>query len=106
MAHTGRTARVSRAKVPAPSPKLSAGAEKWVQQTLKKMTPEEKIGQLLMVYYYGGFLAVESPQYKDLLHEVEQSHVGGFVVQTRPTPLGYDRSQVYPTAVLANALQR
>jgi len=100
MAHPGRTERPAH-----PKAKLSAGDEKWVAQTLKKMTLEEKLGQLLMVYYFGGFLSTESEEYKQLLRQVEQNHVGGFVVQTRGTPLGYDRSQVYPTAVLANELQ-
>ena len=100
MAHPGRTEKPAHAKA-----KLSSDAEKWVAQTLKKMTLEEKLGQLLLVYYFGGFLSTESEQYQQLLHQVEQKHVGGFVVQTRGTPLGYDRSQVYPTAVLANQLQ-
>ena len=100
MAHPGRTEKPAHAKA-----KLSADAEKWVAQTLKKMTLEEKLGQLLLVYYFGGFLSTESEQYQQLLRQVEQKHVGGFVVQTRGTPLGYDRSQVYPTAVLANQLQ-
>ncbi|HEX2714270.1 MAG TPA: glycoside hydrolase family 3 N-terminal domain-containing protein [Candidatus Acidoferrales bacterium] len=100
MANPGRTEK----RAP-PRAKLSADAEKWVTQTLKKMTLEEKLGQLLMVYYFGGFLSAESEQYQGLLRQVEQNHVGGFVVQTRGTPLGYDKSQVYPTAVLANQLQ-
>ncbi len=100
MAHPGRTEKPAHAKA-----RLSADAEKWVAQTLKKMTLEEKLGQLLLVYYFGGFLSTESEQYQQLLRQVEQKHVGGFVVQTRGTPLGYDRSQVYPTAVLANQLQ-
>jgi len=86
--------------------KLPRDAEKWADRTLKKMTLEEKLGQLLVVYYYGGFLSAESEPYKDLLRQVEQNHVGGFVVQTRGTPLGIAYSQVYPTAVLANQLQR
>src|SRR5574337_223452 len=106
MAHTGRTEKSSRGKATSPPSKLSAEAEKWVAQTLKKMTLEEKLGQLLTVYYYGGFLSTGSEQYKELMRRVEQSHVGGFIVQTRGTPLGYDRSQAYPTAILANQLQK
>ncbi len=100
MAHPGRTEKASR-----PKARLSADAEKWVAQTLKKMTVEEKLGQLLAVYYFGGFVSTESEAYRQLLQQVEQNHVGGFIVQTRGTPLGIDRSQVYPTAVLANQLQ-
>lgn len=86
--------------------KLSAEDEKWVAQTLKKMTLDEKLGQLMMIFYYGGFLSTESEQYKELLRQVEQDHVGGLVVQTRGSPLGVERSQAYPTAILANDLQR
>src|SRR2546428_4311993 len=105
MAQISRTAKPSTAGAALSPTKLSADGEKWVAQTLKSMTLEEKLGQLVMVFYYGGFLAAESPGYKDLLRQVEQTHLGGFVVQTRGAPLGIERSQVYPTAVLANHLQ-
>jgi beta-N-acetylhexosaminidase len=115
MTHTGRSAKPAppqRATPAAPSAmkppakKLSSDQEKWVAQTLKKMTLEEKLGQLVMIFYYGGFLSTESEQYKELLRLVEQNHIGGLVVQTRGSPLGVERSQAYPTAVLANDLQR
>ncbi len=106
MAQTGRTEKHSpRKENTLSSKKLSSADEKWVAGTLKKMTLEEKLGQLLMVFYYGGFLSTESTPYQDLLRRVEENHVGGFVVQTRGSPLGVERSQVYPTAVLANQLQ-
>ncbi len=105
IAHTGRTQKTPPKKAPA-SAKLTPAEEKWVAATLKKMTLEEKVGQLLLVYYFGGFLSTESEQYKELLRQVEKNRVGGFVVQTRGSPLGIERSQVYPTAVLANELQR
>ncbi|MBI3664561.1 MAG: serine hydrolase [Acidobacteria bacterium] len=97
-------ARTQKASLPAA--KLPRDAEKWVERTLKKMTLEEKLGQLVMVFYYGGFLSTESEQYRELLRQVEKNHVGGIVVQTRGTPLGIEYSQVYPTAALANQLQR
>jgi beta-glucosidase-like glycosyl hydrolase/CubicO group peptidase (beta-lactamase class C family) len=90
----------------ATSKSLPREAEHWVQATRKKMTLDEKVGQLLVVFYYGGFASTESDYYKELLRQVEQNHVGGFVVQTRGSPLGVVRSQVYPTAALANQLQR
>jgi beta-glucosidase-like glycosyl hydrolase/CubicO group peptidase (beta-lactamase class C family) len=77
----------------------------WVESTLKKMTLREKLGQLLMPYYFGVFESTESPAYKDLLRQVEDNHVGGFILGTIRGPLGIERSQVYPTAVITNALQ-
>jgi beta-glucosidase-like glycosyl hydrolase/CubicO group peptidase (beta-lactamase class C family) len=73
--------------------------------TLKKMTLDEKVGQVMMVFYFGGFTSAESDEYREMLALVEQKHIGGLVVRTRGTPLGVGRSQVYPTAALANQLQ-
>src|SRR5579872_4345878 len=105
MATTGRTHKTPRARVAPTHAKLSAQGERWVAQTLKKMTVEEKIGQLFAVWYYGGFISAESPEYKELLRSVEQKHVGSFAIRTSGSPVGIKRSQVYPTAVLANMLQ-
>lgn len=89
---------------PAKKP-LPRADERWVESTLKKMSLDEKVGQLMMVFYFGGFTSADSVEYKDLMELVEQRHIGGMVVRTRGTPLGVGRSQAYPTAVLANQLQ-
>jgi beta-N-acetylhexosaminidase len=105
MATTSRTQKPPRSAA-APSPaKLSPEAERWVAQTLKKMTNDEKIGQLFAVWGYGAFLSTESPTYRELLRDVEEKHIGSFAIQTQGSPLGIERSQVYPTAVLVNTLQ-
>ncbi len=70
------------------------------------MTLREKVGQMLMPYYFGVFTSTESPDYKELVHEVEENHVGGLIAGTIRGPLGIERSQVYPTAILTNDLQR
>src|SRR5437667_717050 len=85
--------------------KLSPGASAWVESTLRKMAVDEKIGQLLFTTYHGGFTATDSPAYQQLLHDVQDLHVGGFIVITHGSPLGIVKSQAYPTAVLANQLQ-
>src|SRR5215472_7475456 len=58
---------------------LSPAASAWVESTLGKMTVDEKIGQLLFTTYYGGFTATDSPAYQQLLHNVQDLHVGGFI---------------------------
>jgi beta-N-acetylhexosaminidase len=78
----------------------------WVEQTLKKMTPREKLGQMLMISYFGAFSSTESPDYKEMLRQVEENHVGGLIVTTDRGPLGIERSQVYPTAAITNELQQ
>jgi beta-N-acetylhexosaminidase len=96
----------SRAQKPSPkTPRQPAANAAWVEATLKKMTLREKLGQMLMPYYFGVFTSTESADYKDLLHQVEENHVGGFILGTQRGPLGIERSQVYPTAVITNELQ-
>lgn len=84
---------------------LSPAASAWVESTLRKMTADEKIGQLLFTTYHGSFTSTDSDAYRQLLHEVQDLHVGGFIVITHGSPLGIVKSQAYPTAVLANQLQ-
>ncbi len=85
--------------------KLSPAASAWVESTLRKMTVDEKIGQLLFTTYHGSFTAVDSAAYQQILHDVKDLHVGGFINVTHGSPLGIVKSQAYPTAVLNNQLQ-
>src|SRR5689334_4422873 len=84
---------------------LSPAASAWVESTLRKMTVNEKIGQLLFTTYHGSFTATDSDAYRQLQHDVQDLHVGGFIAITHGSPLGIVKSQAYPTAVLANQLQ-
>jgi beta-N-acetylhexosaminidase len=95
----------SRAKKKTPTKSRAAGNTSWVETTLRKITLEEKVGQMLMPYYFGGFTSTESSEFKELVHQVEQNHVGGLIVGTERAPLGIERSEVYPTAVITNELQ-
>jgi beta-N-acetylhexosaminidase len=88
------------------STRRSVASSPWVEATLKKMTLREKLGQMLMPYYFGVFTSTDSPSYKELLRQVEEDHVGGFILGTQRGPLGIERSQVYPTAALTNELQK
>lgn len=77
--------------------KLSKQEEKWVRDTLKKMTLAEKIGQMFLAdAYYTGFWNRDHEAYKQLQHQVTDNKVGGILVF---------RSQVWPTAVLNNRWQ-
>jgi beta-N-acetylhexosaminidase len=96
----------ARSQKTPPTKSRSAASDAWAEQTLKKMTLREKLGQLLMVSFFGVFDSAESPEYKEVLREVEENHVGGLIIVTDRGPLGIERSQVYPTAVATNELQR
>ena len=100
------TPSVSAQKKKAPAPPRMQSGEKWVQQTLAKMTLDEKLGQMVMVYYWGRFTSADDPDFRDLLRQVKEQHIGGLILQAQRTPTGVERSQVYPTAALSNELQR
>src|SRR3984957_11750891 len=106
MATTGSTQKTPRAPAAAKPARLTPEGERWVSQTLKSMSLDEKIGQLFAVWAYGSFQSTESQDYKELLRDVEEKHIGSFAIQTQSSPLGVERSQVYPTAVLVNTLQK
>jgi len=72
---------------------------------LRRMTVDEKVGQLLFTTYHGTFTSTDSAAYQQMLHDVNDLHAGGLILVTRITPLGIEKSQTYPSAVLSNQLQ-
>jgi len=55
-------------------------ADHWVQRTLKKMTLDEKIGQLIASSINAAYLSADSEEYERLLHLVRDLKVGAFHV--------------------------
>ena len=94
-----------RAQATSPLTPLTPEQNKWVESTLQHMTVEEKVGQLLFTTYHGSFTATDSEAYAELMHDINDLHVGGFITITHGSPLGIIKDQAYPTAVLANQLQ-
>ena len=84
---------------------LTPEQQEWVETTLRQMTLEEKVGQLLLTTYHGSFTARDSDTYSRMMHDIDDLHVGGFITITHGSPLGIVKDQAYPTAVLANQLQ-
>jgi beta-N-acetylhexosaminidase len=65
----------------APDPlAIDKAGEKWVQTTMKKMTTEEKVGQLLVSSFQSSFLSTDSEGFAELAKAVREYHVGGFHV--------------------------
>ncbi|HTS10711.1 MAG TPA: glycoside hydrolase family 3 N-terminal domain-containing protein [Candidatus Limnocylindrales bacterium] len=92
-------------KTPKTKSRPAAGSP-WVEQTLKRMTLREKLGQMMMIYYFDVFTSTQSPDYKEMVREIDDNHIGGIILGTIRGPLGIERAQVYPTAVITNEFQR
>jgi len=90
----------SCAGVPAPavSPRLVAPDGAWVARTLKRMTVEEKVGQLIACRFTSEFRNADSAALRELESLVAESRIGGLILFA---PAG-----VTETAVLANAFQK
>ncbi len=88
------------ARVPAPStsPRLAAPDGGWVARTLKRMTIEEKVGQMISCRFTADFRNADSATIRELESLVSKSGIGGLIL--------FAPARVYETAELANAFQK
>lgn len=85
--------------------KLDSGGEKWAEKTLKKLSLEEKVGQLFMVRVQAEFLNVNSPQYLTLRDTIYKYHVGSLILTVRAEGPFLYKNEPYEAAELVNRLQ-
>jgi beta-N-acetylhexosaminidase len=79
---------------------------KWAEKTLRKLSLEEKIGQLFMIWCRASFLNVDSPEYLELREALEKYHVGSFAMTVHVDGPILVRSGPYEAAELLNRLQK
>src|SRR2546425_7268233 len=79
------------------SPRPSRAALKWADKELRKMSLDEKIGQLICAAVNATFLNQDSEAFKALRHQVVDNHVGGIILFRGP---------VYESVVLVNRMQQ
>jgi len=82
------------------------GGEKWAEKTLHKLTLEEKVGQVFMIWCRASFLNVENPEYLQLREAMQKYHVGSFAMTVHVDGPYLMRSEPYEAAELLNRLQR
>ncbi len=75
----------------------SSDALKWADKELKRMSLDEKIGQLIAVGLNATYLNQDSEAFKDLRHQIVDNHVGGIVLFRGP---------VYESVMLVNRMQQ
>src|SRR5215472_3294250 len=84
---------------------LDHDGEKWAEKTLHKMSVEEKVGQLFMVWARAEFLNANSPEYFKLRDEINNYHVGSFAMSVPYEPPFLYKTGPYEAADLLNRLQ-
>src|SRR5688572_31269840 len=75
----------------------SSKALQWANDVLRKMSLEEKIGQLISVGLNATFLNQESEAFRTLKHHIEDNKVGGIILFRGP---------VYESVILVNRMQQ
>jgi beta-N-acetylhexosaminidase len=75
-----------------PPSALDRAGEKWVQDTLKKMTLDEKVGQLIATSFDAVYMSADSEAYQKKLRQIRELHVGSVHV--------FGGSELVPAALL------
>ncbi|MEA2175659.1 MAG: beta-N-acetylhexosaminidase [Blastocatellia bacterium] len=91
----GDTHKLSSAPAPYPA-KPSAGALKWANKELARMSLDEKIGQLISVGVNATFLNQDSEAFRALRKQVQENKIGGIILFRGP---------VYESVILVNRMQ-
>jgi beta-N-acetylhexosaminidase len=83
----------------------TADAQKWADKTLRKLSLEEKIGQMFLMRGRAEFLNVTSPDYLQLRDQIRRYHIGGVVLTVRTDGPFLLRNQPFEAATFTNRLQ-
>src|ERR1043166_6872783 len=85
--------------------RLDKDGQKWVEKTLRRMAPEEKVGQLFMIWTRVTFMNEADPAWIALRDSLRNYHMGGLCLSV---PFGAGvllRTQPYEAAELLNRLE-
>ena len=97
----------AREKFQTPAPvHLDKKGEKWARASLRKMSLEQKIGQMFVIWVRARFLNVDSPEYLGLRDAMRQYHIGGFGLTVNFEDGMLYKNEPLEAATLINRLQK
>ena len=85
---------------------VDKAGQKWVDKTLRKMSPEDKVGQLFSIWVRVQFLNDADPIFIQLRDNIRKYHIGSVVMSVPVDGAVLLKSQPYVAAELLNRLQR
>jgi len=85
---------------------LDRKGEKWAEKTLHRLSLEEKVGQVFMIWVRAQYLNIDSPESVQLRALMSKYHIGSFAMTVPYDPPFLYRTQPYEAAELLNRLQR
>ena len=81
-------------------------SRRWVEQTLKKLTLEEKVGQMLNVRYFTDFQNFDSDGYRQFRDQMRKYHIGSVTLTVHVEGAFLLKNPPLEVASIANQLQR
>jgi beta-N-acetylhexosaminidase len=85
---------------------LTKDGRRWAAQTLKKLSLEEKVGQMLNVRYFTDFQNFESENYHQFRDQMRKYHIGSITLTVHVEGGSLLRNPPLEIASMANQLQR
>jgi beta-N-acetylhexosaminidase len=85
---------------------LDQQGDKWARASLKKMSLEQKIGQMFMIWAFARFTNFDGPDYIGLRDTMRKYHIGGFALTVSFDDGLLDKTPPLEAAMLTNQLQR
>ena len=87
---------------------LGSGREgnAWIEQTLKQLSLEEKVGQMLQIRVYGDYQDLAGPEYTIVRGEIQKYHVGSIDLGARMSGPNLVKGTPVQVATVLNQLQR
>jgi len=79
---------------------------RWAEQTLKQLSVEEKIGQMLQVRIYGDYLDFNDPTYRFVVDQIQKYHIGSVDLAGRMSGPNLVKGTPAQVAAITNQLQR
>jgi beta-N-acetylhexosaminidase len=93
--------------IPRPAPiHLDKDGKKWADKTLRKMTTEEKVGQVFMIWLKVQFFNEADPTWTTLLDNIRKHHIGGIAMTVPMDGSVLLKNQPYEATALLNKLQQ
>ena len=86
--------------------RLDKDGKKWVEKTLLKMSPEEKVGQLFMIWVRTQFFNEQDPNWLLLRDNVRKYHIGSLAMSVPVDGNVLLKNQPLEAAELLNRLQQ
>lgn len=85
---------------------LSNDGKRWVERTLKHLSLEEKVGQMLNVRYFTDFQNFDAPTYQQFREQMQKYHLGSITLTVHTDGPILLKNGPLEVAAVANQLQK